>query len=412
MAMRLGHVWHQGISIREKCSLITALITGVLIGLRHSLFFTVPLPLISLFSLGIFLAKPGRRPTICFAVIGILAATGLSLALHPTPFFSLRMQRYIALIIGMLSLSPLFQDESYTRWRMIVLEVIYLTLYIMVALSFMLWLYYIAPWGDTVSKKIFHNYGYTGLFSTGLIMSLAAAIVALISLARLLEKRGPHPVMSYLPIFTVSFILCIAGGSRITVAGFGVSLVMLLIFKRKQVAQLFRLRLSRWVTGVVLILIAVSIPKAYHSLKLKSDYAQSYGTIFYSRHDLWNARIAEWESSPLTGIGYANEFPSSRNNNGDLTVMEPGSSWLSVLSYSGLLGGAAFVWLFIWFGHKIVVNPLSRTGTQLSLFLLFILNGLSEGWLLFAGSFIFPVFWLVVSLTSFKDESVKIGIGK
>ena len=117
-----------------------------------------------------------------------------------------------------------------------------------------------------------------------------------------------------------------------------------------------------------------------------------------SRADLWQSRIDEFKSSPLVGIGIAmgTGGGSSQDANGS-TRVEPGSSYLAILSMTGGLGAITFfsaVGLcllgFVTAQSKppLEADILSVVGIYLAV------HGVAEGWILGFGSPLCFIFWL------------------
>ena len=94
----------------------------------------------------------------------------------------------------------------------------------------------------------------------------------------------------------------------------------------------------------------------------KTEAREAMGGQFSSRDDLWSARVAEFESSPIWGIGFSSvdlEKTSVRANGG----IEPGSSWFFMLSSVGLFGTLFFsililrpIFKYMFNSNQILVN--------------------------------------------------------
>ena len=117
-----------------------------------------------------------------------------------------------------------------------------------------------------------------------------------------------------------------------------------------------------------------------------------------SRAELWESRIAEFKSSPIIGIGMGmgNDSKSYKDQNGGLHV-EPGSSYLALLSMTGLLGTISF---FLTAGILILRFIASRQICELDKDILSVVgiylavHGVAEGWVLAFGSPLCLLFWL------------------
>lgn len=114
-----------------------------------------------------------------------------------------------------------------------------------------------------------------------------------------------------------------------------------------------------------------------------------------SRDEKWNARITEFESSPVFGIGY----PSVNPNLDDVGfggVVEPGTSWLAILSMTGIVGFVLFFSIF-YKAYK-ACNRMCRRedALYLGLLALFAVHMMAEGYVFAAGGFLCFILWLVI----------------
>lgn len=382
----------------DRANRVFCLALVILMCLRHAVGVAIPLSFVSLLSLAVFLTSHPRRTFLNKSLACFVAIYGLSLLLHPAPEPWLRTQRFLAFLIGMLCFSPLLTSDSLAKTRLRISAITYYVLSAMVFLSFLVWLASFIRFGeDGIWKSGIHNYGFCGIFKVGMVLSPVSAIIAITSAFLLLEgKCKIKPFLNGLILFT-GIIMCVAGGSRIASVGLFLSLASLLIIKRHVLAQMLHSRLAIAMALSGAILLIASSPYALSVIRHKNMIGESHGSLFYSRERLWHDRIEEFASSPLTGIGYANEFPSERNK-GSLTEIEPGSSWLALMSYGGLVGLGCFLWFSSSLARMLYrIRDDGRFPICLAILLFLVINAFTEGWLMFAGSIIFPVFWLATS---------------
>ncbi len=382
----------------DRANRVFCLALVILMCLRHAVGVAIPLPFVSLLSLAVFLTSHPRRTSLNKPLACFVAIYGLSLLLHLAPEPWLRTQRFLAFLIGMLCFSPLLTSDSLAKTRLRISAITYYVLSAMVFLSFLVWLASFIQFGeDGIWKSGIHNYGFCGIFKMGMVLSPVSAIIAITAAFLLLEGKSKiKPFLNGLILFT-GIIMCVAGGSRIASVGLFLSLASLLIIKRHVLAQMLHSRLAIAMALSGTILLIASSPYALSVIRHKNMIGESHGSLFYSRERLWHDRIEEFASSPLTGIGYANEFPSERNK-GSLTEIEPGSSWLALMSYGGLVGLGCFLWFSSSLARMLYrIRDDGRFPICLAILLFLVINAFTEGWLMFAGSIIFPVFWLATS---------------
>ncbi len=250
----------------------------------------------------------------------------------------------------------------------------------------------------------------------GMILSPVAAVVTIVSAAMALslaDNQKAYVSTIYGLMVVIGILMCAVGGSRISFLGLAISLLTLLTIRRKSLAGILKKRTAATVLTCGVLAIIALMPLASNVIRHKNAIGESHGTILYSRQELWSDRIEEFKTSPLTGIGYANELSSDSESEDSLREIEPGSSWLSLLSYGGITGASSFLWFLLLLGKRLIHSRNNHRFPLLFSLLLFLLvNASTEGWLMFAGSIMFPVFWLTVSAiweagaTSFPTQPI------
>lgn len=396
-------------TLRTKANTLLCIALGVVVCVRHSAALPIPLPVVALLSLLVVFTGLTDKPRISIPLVTMTLVYAISLAVHPKPEFWLRAQRYVAFLIGLLCFSPLIQSAGLSHSRKVVTKNIFLTLTAMVGLSLVVWIYHMAYFGkEGIWAEGIYHYGFKGVFNMGMALSPSAAIVALYGAAKSLDSQCRRHTYGWTLVMIIGIIMCVAAGSRTSVAGLAISLIALGWINRRRIFQSVRTPAGITVAACGIIIVLAALPTALSVIKLKNAVGTSHESIFYSREQLWEDRWKEFCSSPLTGIGYANEFPSETNEGG-VDKIEPGSSWLSLLSYGGIAGMAAFMWFFIpilaklWRDNVTHKRPAPQTvalSLPITLLLFLIINASTEGWILFGGALMFPIFWLTISTIS------------
>jgi O-antigen ligase len=115
-----------------------------------------------------------------------------------------------------------------------------------------------------------------------------------------------------------------------------------------------------------------------------------------SRDDIWEQRIKEFKSSPITGIGFGtisnpNEWTKHSG------IVETGSSWLASLSQTGLLGTIPI--LIIVIGNIAYLLRLKNPDFIQTLFtgltIFFTIHPISEGYFTTVGAILCVLFWCI-----------------
>lgn len=385
---------------------------------------------------------------------------GISIALHPYPLPQLRCMRWIFLTFSMLLLSPIVVTDFMTRIRKAVLTLILALLAVGAAVSLFIWLFIKVFGVDETATPLFY-FGYCGLLSCGITFSHICGILTLVSLYALLHeprKRG---------LSACSMIMflcgCMIGGSRIALCGTAAGFLLLVGFHFRKVLNFLKSTRGILLTLGVIGAMAAASPWLTETLYHKQLLVREYDNLLISRHRLWNARIYEITHYPLTGIGYANELQSNIEANVDCAVtddfaaiigpagelrpelyvapdasataepdasaetaasaetdapstaeprlkfpveLEPGSSWYSVVSSGGVVAAILLIWFLIGLFRRIRANRYAEHfPLGLSILVFFLFSSFTEGWIIYAGSFQFMIFWLTVSLISAPQNS-------
>lgn len=245
------------------------------------------------------------------------------------------------------------------------------------------------------------------LVSHPMMLSLIATIVALLVTWRILsgnvETGRFRRILDYLFLIASLFIL-VWGGARSAIIGFIISEIYLFIIFRKEWKKVGRVLLT--IVSFLALIVVVGRDITWR-VECKFELGQEHNSVVFSRQQLWESRLEEFVESPIIGIGFANvtRYSTLYDNEkvagiDDEKKEEPGSSWLSVLSNTGIVG---FLILAVWNFKLFVTIRQRRKSGDLeasqygALLILFIISGAFEGWILYAGSFVFFIYWLLTS---------------
>lgn len=127
----------------------------------------------------------------------------------------------------------------------------------------------------------------------------------------------------------------------------------------------------------------------------QSRNLQSGGS-FSSRETKWENRVDEFNSSPLFGIGYVSVGLNTDDVDPSVGTVEPGSSWLAILSMTGLLG---FIIMSIVFysAIKSIINKSDvLTPSIIGVIVLMACHMGAEGYIFSANSYLFFLIWLAL----------------
>lgn len=127
-----------------------------------------------------------------------------------------------------------------------------------------------------------------------------------------------------------------------------------------------------------------------------------------SRTALWNARIKEFSTSPIWGIGFG---VTGTGDNARSGRSETGSGWLTVLSQTGLVG---FMLSILLLKRALLPLKLLRYNPKMALYTALLafmsLHTLFEAYIFQSGWYLCFVFWLTISILDDYRKYYKINI--
>ena len=138
------------------------------------------------------------------------------------------------------------------------------------------------------------------------------------------------------------------------------------------------------------------LPKA--EFLLNKNHGKVYTIDISSRQSNWQVHWESFKTSPIFGIGFSS---SSDDGNIDTQTghVESGSSYLTILECTGILGGLSFVLVLLtaWQSLlKLKKKSSKEAGLLLSLLIFYLIHMCAEGYIFAAGSFAFFYFWLLL----------------
>lgn len=305
-------------------------------------------------------------------------------------------QRFSIFIIMILPISSILSSEFTIKFRAKLYKVFLRVLAVIITLSF---IGYLSQLGWFYHQK-------TGTFRGLMIYCMVLGPYAGISSVYLVIKFLSSKEKLYLIAAIASILVCLLSGSRGAIVSLLCAIVYLLaIFCKGNLRLLIKIYLSL----VIVTILASPILVPYtETVRQKQENNMRAGGTFSSREALFNDRILEFRTSPFLGSGFASvnkEIASSTPVNDKKGIVEPGSSWLFILSSMGIIAFLAFV--------HIVINPIiylyKISGSSSynymmigSALVLFAVHMIIEGYILSAGSFLFWGAWLCIGIAQ-KD---------
>lgn len=150
-----------------------------------------------------------------------------------------------------------------------------------------------------------------------------------------------------------------------------------------------------------ILILAITSPlwnDALSGLEAKNKGNITAGVNLDSREEKWGIRIEEWKSSPIFGIGFCSVSHLDKISVGG--VIEPGSSWLAVLSMTGTIGFIIFVMIFLR-AVRNALSPRRSSGAVIGAILIMLgVHMLAEGYVFSGGNFCCLLVWLFIGLAT------------
>ena len=331
----------------------------------------------------------GKELRFNYLMAWFVLAGFFSIVFNEIPSFFRPYERFIAFVAVMGLTGPLLNNTALQPFRQILFKTINALLVAMVILSF---------FGIAAGLPgMVGRGGFAGLFNHSMMLGPMAAIAMLVSINWAYNTQERKKYWLYLSMAVFAFLTSVSAGSRSALLA-GIAGGLFYYYKINQG------KMTRFLK-VIIVIISIGIfsfplwESYTERLMDKMAYAEQEGDVLVTRAKIWQTRLKEFNSSPLIGVGFASVDTSS-GAKFDKTEgrVEPGSSWLAVLSMVGLFGFVPFILIiagYLKFVFKDKTNP-TNSAFPGGLLFLFIVHMMAEGYVLSAGSGLFFYFWLVM----------------
>lgn len=320
-----------------------------------------------------------------------MAVAMLSILLNNIPSIFQADQRLISFAIMVASIGPLFINSVSNRFKFKLFKYTSLGLVACSVLSFV---------GYLVHFPLFFNTsGFNGITNHSMTLSSISGISSVVCFHYYNLEKNKKRKRIWIACIIVSLLTCFLGGSRSALlAAFAGLFYYLWCYLNGSIGKFLKYLV------ITSALVAVATPIWYpytENMRKKVEANEVMGGQFSSRETLWDNRVAEFESSPVFGIGFSSiDLKLTGNVVGLNGGVEPGSSWLFILSSTGLLGLLLVIFMVLPQIVKIARNPVFYS--QITVFVVSILvnrvvHMFAEGYVLASGDFSFLYVWLCIA---------------
>lgn len=217
-----------------------------------------------------------------------------------------------------------------------------------------------------------------------------ATIFFVYQMVNIYDKKGLLRSLLMLPLIYASVMVTVWGASR-SALGISIGAALLLVYvTNKNISKTFGIVVLISIMGVI------ALPRFVEGSERMQNKKEVKSITDNSRGTLWTARVNEFISSPLWGIGFSATGIGEEKKVGRA---ETGSGWLSVLSQTGLIG---FILILLIVKRAILPLRYLRENKEIALFYaLFIymsLHTVFEAYLFQGGWYLCFLYWLIVGV--------------
>lgn len=345
----------------------------------------VPLRYGALVGAAVYLITKGGKPS--GLPLLILLYFGLTISIdHPAALFN-PWGRYALFVIVFLLSSPLLQGTNARRFRYESLMVVAKSCVIISLISFVCYFLGISWMSD--EEFLISGGLFSGITNQSNMLGPVCAIAIMYLANAAFTKREKMYWYILIPCaLTLLFSAC-----RAALLGALGGMVLLVYNYSKE-----RGGFAKYVTTILLVG-AVTFPLwngALSRLEDKQERDSRMENTYGSREEKWGHRIEEFQSSPVTGIGFSAVDTKFGDDYMASGTTEPGSSWLAVLSMTGIIG-FMMVMLLLWQSFKGSWKVVTeRSPLICGLLVVTVLECMTEGFLLAGGSVLCYLTWLTM----------------
>ncbi len=289
-----------------------------------------------------------------------------------------RLSLFIMLI---LSVGPLLYNATLVRFRKLLYEKLMLTFMWVGGVSFLCLLGLLPTYG------MGH---FSGLLLHSMLLAPVASFGGLYAFSKFISAEKRQKKLFFC-LFGLNTVCVIFASSRSALLAYVFGFIIYLLFSH------FPWRKTLIVVlGVFALFLAISSdnqtqPDSEGDTVFSRDMEQN------TREDLWHDRIAEFNSSPLVGVGFAvqSDTINDQASESDEGRVEPGSTYLMVLSMTGSVGGLAFLVFLIkpLLNQKFWKQVIYSQPDKMAVLTFFMVHFIAEGYIFAAGSLLAFTFW-------------------
>ena len=304
-------------------------------------------------------------------------------------------------VLMAIAASPMFYSERITYYRRMLLYILSCFVVILCVGSFFCWflgINFMNISEDTLYNDDFSIGGtFGGLVKHSMLLGPLCGIACLFILnsnSGIFEKKWIK-----IFLFVCSLGAMLFSASRGAIIAAGVSIVFFLYKKSKDPIKFIKIVVA------LFVVMAITFPLwkfMLDGIVYKNEYRNDADNGFLnSRMYLYEHRIGEFLSNPISGNGFASAKYYSYGEVHLSGTVEYGNSWLCIVSTIGLLGAIPtfYVLLSCFVRNAKIASTNDYSLFLSSLLLLFFVHFMLEGYIFSAGNPLCFLFWLIIAIS-------------
>lgn len=308
---------------------------------------------------------------------------------NPIPIFR-SWERLMAFMMLFIVASPLIQSVVARNLRRQTLTWILRFSVIISVICFFCYFLDINLFEDDYRETYYDDYEeFIGHFSGITRHSMLLGPISSIATLYLIDEVRKHRRYILLPLIVMTIGTLLFAASRLSIVAAIAGVVLTLLMKYGA-----RMRIVKY--ALITCVVATMIyPWTKQYIKPVINKHENVETgVYDTRTEKIEFRFSEFKKSPIVGIGFASIDPDGQDDYDLVTgTIEPGSSWLAILSMTGIVGMILFIGIIVYSYYTI-----KFTDSYLlpSLLFFFIVHMMAEGYVFSSGNTIGFILWLVI----------------
>ena len=301
-----------------------------------------------------------------------------------------RLMTWILLISAV---GPLLYNSNLIRLRNSLFEAVVYIFMILGTVSFLYWLAGLPNLGRG---------HFTGIMAHSMLLAPIASLGGIYAFYRFFHASSWRSRYVFIALFIFNTIDVLLAASRSAFVGFVLGVLILIFFNKFKYRRIIISITILFALGTAINMNDTDTYVASNSSNEMLNEMESRG-LENTREVLWNDRIREFKTNPFFGVGFASQDDKLLEGKvgGEKGNIEPGSTYLMILSMTGLFGTLAMI-LFLskpLLSRKFWKRISSSDRYKLASFGFFSVHFLAEGYLFASGSLMAFVFWTLVGAT-------------